>query len=66
MNKNVSVVIRKVGNGYLAYPLKDDEVLIKETVVFQEKGGAFSKTENPTEKTLFGFLDAHFQDDDGK
>lgn len=59
MDKNESIVIRKVGNGYLVHQLKDGATLVKETFVFQEKGKVTSKTE----KKLLGFLAEHFQDE---
>lgn len=64
MNKSVPVVICKVNNGFKIIPAEVSASRdSRDEFVFQEKGGAISKSETPTEKTLLGFLNEHFQDD---
>ena len=63
MKNNKTVVIKKVGNGYLLYPFGDDEYASKEQFVFQEKGFVSSSNDGvDTQNCLFGFLDKHFSD----
>ena len=65
MKAGDSVVIARVGNGYQVCPVGFDgeSMSLLDIRVFQDKGFCSAAHDNqPTEATLFGWLDRHFAD----
>lgn len=64
MNKNETIIIERVANGYLVRPLgrpQYETTDIRDILVFQDMGYASAQQDyQPTENTLLGFIAEHF------
>lgn len=66
MNKNSSVVIERVANGYQVRPLygAGDCFCLLDLMVFQDMGFASAARDyQSTEDTLLGFIESHFREE---
>ncbi len=67
IQRNATLVIQRVANGYLVGPLNFDTRGVGDQLVFIDKGYVSASRDYQDKKeTLFGWLDQHFTDPEQK